>query len=181
MSNTNGRSLRVMRNRLLLAFLMVLTAGHVDAPAAAAQTAKNAAIGGGLGFLGGVVSTVSIVVARARFQNLYLDSAADLIHWQTTPLIVGPTAGVAFGLLGDEVLRGSITGSASGLLIGSVAGAALGWAISTEQEAPWAGGVIGAGVGLNIGGVLGAYLQWREEDDEHRNDEPLVLTVRVPL
>ena len=160
--------------------ILLLTGALAYTPAPAEAQLKEAAIGGGMGFLGGAVSTLSIVVARARFQGRYLDSPQDLIHWQTTPLIVGPAAGVAFGLMGPDVLKGSIIGSTSGLLIGAAAGATLGWILSAEQEAPWAGGVIGAGVGLNMGGAIGAFLAAGDEDDG-TEPAPIELSLRVRL
>ena len=162
--------------------LVLLTLAPFSPPSAAAQL-KNAAIGGVAGFFGGIAMTTSIVVARARLQGQYLDSPSDLVHWQTTPLIAGPAAGVFFGITGEDVLRGSIIGSTSGMLIGAAAGAGLGWIISGEPESPWAGGVMGAGVGLALGGLTGAFLGWQkqQEDDEADAGPPATITLRVPL
>jgi hypothetical protein len=165
--------------RILLVLLMLAPLGP---PGAAAQEVKNAAIGGAAGFMGGIAMTVSIVVARARLQGQYLDSPSDLIHWQTTPMIAGPAAGVFFGLTGEDVLRGSIIGSTSGMLIGAAAGAGLGWLISGEPESPWAGGVMGGGLGLALGGLTGAFLGWKEQDDDAADPgPPATITIRVPL
>lgn len=152
-------------HRVICTGLLMLVLSALAPPAAPAQV-KEAAIGGGVGFLGGAVITLGVVVARARFQRAYLDSVEDVIHWQTAPLILTPAAGVGFGLLGEDVLIGSIVGSTSGMAAGAVAGAGLGWLLSTEAEAPWAGGVIGAGAGMTIGGLLGAYLAWRDQDED---------------
>ena len=164
--------------------MVVLALAPLGPGSAAAQELRNAAIGGGAGFLGGIAMTVAIVVARARLQGQYLDSPSDLIHWQTTPMIAGPAAGVFFGLNGEEVLRGSIVGSTSGMLIGAAAGAGLGWLISGEPESPWAGGVMGGGLGLLVGGLTGAYLGWRaqeKEGDDGGGGAPATLSIRVPL
>jgi len=167
--------------RTIPTLLLTLALLPLAPPPAAAQL-REAAIGGGAGLLGGLAMTLSIVVARARLQGQYLDSRGDLIHWQTTPMIAGPAAGVLFGISGEEVLRGSIIGSTSGMAAGAAAGAGLGWLLSSEPEWPWAGGVIGGGVGLAIGGLTGAYLSWRSHKDDPKPDaEPLTLNIRVPL
>ena len=161
--------------------LILLTLVPLAPPRAVAQVGA-AAIGGGAGFLGGLAMTLSIVVARARLQGQYLDSPGDLIHWQTTPAIAGPTAGVLFGLAGEEVLRGSIVGSTSGMALGAAAGAGLGWLLSAEPEWPWAGGVIGGGVGLAVGGLTGAYMGWREQEDaKKKSAPPTTIELRFPL
>ena len=168
--------------RAVRLLLLLLALAPISPPPAAAQELRNAAIGGAAGFLGGVFMTVSVVVARARFQGQYLDSPSDLVHWQTTPMIAGPAAGVFFGVTGEDVLRGSIVGSTSGMLVGAAAGAGVGWMLSNEPEWPWAGGVIGGGMGLALGGLTGAYLGWKNKEDEgDGGGEPLVLTVRVPI
>lgn len=166
--------------RMVRTLMLVLALLPLASRPAAAQY-REAAIGGGAGFLGGIAMTVSIVVARARLQGQYLDSAGDLIHWQTTPAIAGPAAGVFFGLAGEEVLVGSIIGSTGGMAIGAAAGAGLGWLLSSEQEWPWAGGVIGGGLGLALGGLTGAYLGWRKQEDTTGDRPPATLELRVPL
>jgi hypothetical protein len=163
-------------------FLLLLTLSPLGPTRAAAQL-KQVAIGGAAGFMGGVAMTLSIVVARARLQGQYLDSPSDLVHWQTTPLIAGPAAGVFFGFTGQEVLRGSIIGSTTGMVAGAAAGATLGWVLSAEPEWPWAGGVMGGGVGLAVGGLTGAYLSWRAQadDPDGGGGEPATIVIRVPL
>lgn len=142
----------------------------------------RAAIGAGLGVAGGTAVTIAAVVARARFQSEYLDSAHDLIHWQSTPLIVGPIAGVIFGLAGDEALRGSLYGSLGGMLTGAAVGAGLGYLLSEEQEWPWAGGVIGAGLGLAAGGIVYGVRGWSEDPAPSIDFPDFVrIGVTVPL
>lgn len=158
------------------------------APGAMAQEEEagglaKAAIGGGLGVIGGAAMTLSIVVARAQLQEQFLDSPHDLIHWQTAPMIIGPAAGVVFGLAGEEVLVGSIVGSVLGLVGGAGIGAGAGWLVSAQPEAPWAGGVIGAGMGLAVGGVTGALIAWKGKDDGGSPDPApsMRFGVRMPL
>lgn len=131
----------------------------------------RAAVGAGVGIAGGAVVTASAVVFRARFQQEYMDSADDLIHWQTIPMIAAPAAGIAFGLAGEEAQMGSIVGSTSGMAVGAAVGAGIGWLVSDLQESPWAGGVIGAGVGLTLGGLTGGILGWTRSADEEEGGD----------
>lgn len=160
---------------VLFAALLIPACGQ----AAAAQVAR-AALGSGLGLAGGAVITLSVIVARARFQGAYLESIDDLVHWQTVPLIVAPAVGVMFGLAGRDPLVASIIGSTAGLVFGATAGSVAGWLGSDSPEWPWAGGIIGAGAGLAIGGVLLGARAWLREGDK---DPPPAMSVgfRIPL
>ena len=161
-------------------FLLLLALVPTAPPPAAAQEVGHAVIGGGLGVAGGVAVTMAAVVARARFEHEYVHEPGDLIHWQSTPMIAAPAAGVAFGLAGEEALKGSIVGSITGLAVGAGVGAALGWILSDEAEWPWAGGVIGGGMGLAIGGLAGGLLAWRDRESDGGPRTP-VLTLSIPL
>jgi hypothetical protein len=171
-----------MRTRLLTFFLLAVLLVPGLPQTAAAQIAR-AATGAGIGAAGGVVITVSIVVARARWQGEYLESIDDLIHWQSAPMLLTPAVGVAFGLAGTEPLVASIVGSASGMLLGAAVGAGLGWVSSSSPEWPWAGGVIGAGAGMVIGGLtLGTRAWLRQRGGSADGDPPAAqIGVRLPL
>lgn len=163
--------------------LLALAAGLGSRPAAA-QRVTRAVIGGAIGVAGGTVITLSVIVARARFQGSYLDSVEDLVHWQTLPMAIAPAAGALFGWRSDEALRGSVAGSAAGMVIGTAVGAGIGWLMSDRAEAPWAGGVIGAGLGMTIGGILLGARGWVESGDDGgggSGGEPVRVGVRVPL
>lgn len=147
------------------AFMLALSMISTFPQRALGQVARPA-IGTAVGIAGGAVITLSIVVARARFQEIYLDSAEDLIHWQSAPMLLTPAVGLTFGLAGPEALKGSVIGSTSGMLVGTAVGAGIGWITSADPEAPWAGGVIGAGVGMTLGGLGFGIRNWIE----HRND-----------
>lgn len=147
---------------------------------AAAQVAR-AAIGGGLGLAGGAVITLSVIVARARFQGAYLESIDDLIHWQTVPLIVAPAVGVMFGLAGRDPFVASIVGSTAGMVIGATAGGLAGWLTSDTPEWPWAGAVMGAGAGLTIGGLLLGIRAWVRDDDGDSDSSTTSVGLRIPL
>jgi hypothetical protein len=166
--------------RTIPILLLILTLLPLTPPPASAQV-KEAVIGGAAGFAGGVAMTLAIVVARARIQGQYLDSPSDLVHWQTTPMIAGPASGVFFGLTGEDVLRGSIIGSTTGMLAGAAVGAGLGWMLSGEPEWPWAGGVMGGGVGLALGGLTGAYLGWLHQQDGDGGEPAPAATVQLRL
>lgn len=126
---------------------------------------ERAAIGGAVGVAGGAVVTLGVVVARARLHRQYLDSAEDLIHWQSIPMIAAPAAGVLFGLAGEEALIGSIIGSTTGMVAGAAVGGGLGWLGSTQQEWPWAGAVMGAALGMTAGGIFGGLRGWAGAED----------------
>ncbi|MQA91252.1 MAG: hypothetical protein GEU90_13645 [Gemmatimonas sp.] len=151
--------------RRLVAMLMVVISTAGANPEELSAQAQRPVIGAGAGIAGGVVITLSAIVARARFQREYIDSVEDLIHWQSLPMIAAPAAGVTFGLAGRDALVGSIVGSVSGMAIGTAAGAGIGWLVSRNQESPWAGAVIGAGVGLSVGGLALGLIRWSEDDN----------------
>jgi hypothetical protein len=137
-----------------------------------------------VGVAGGAVITLSIVVARARFQGEYLESIDDLIHWQSTPMLLTPAVGVMFGLAGRDPLVASIVGSTSGMVAGAAVGAGVGWLASGQTESPWAGAVIGAGVGMTAGGLLLGIRSWvrsADDDDDPALEEPLRIGVKIPL
>ena len=168
---------------LLWTLFVVLALAHGTAPKGLAQVGR-AAVGGAVGVGGGAVITFSLIVARARFQNEYIETAEDLIDWTSVPLILTPAVWVAFGLAGRDALVGSIVGSTSGMLIGAGLGAATGWIVSPQAEAPWAGGVIGAGVGLTVGGLLLGIRGWLHGDKGEEGNgggEPVRVGATLPL
>jgi hypothetical protein len=79
--------------------------------------------------------------------------------------VAAPLVGIGFGFVGEEAHKGSIVGSTAGMLLGAAVGTGLGWAVSAQQESPWAGGVIGAGVGMVLGGVGLGLVEWAKDDD----------------
>lgn len=163
--------------------LALLALTLVPRPAEAQRVAR-VAVGGSLGVAGGVGVTLAAITFRARFMDEYLHTPEDLIHWQSTPMIVGPAVGVAFGWMGDEELTGSIVGSVTGLAVGAALGAGMGWVFSEEPESPWSGGLIGGGLGMTVGGLAGGLLAWsRGLDDDGGAPAPPVeiLLVRIPL
>ena len=167
---------------LLACGTLPLVAGEARAQQEEASRLGEAAIGGGLGVVAGAALTLSLVVARAQLQEQYLDSAHDLIHWQTTPMIAGPATGVFFGLQGEEVLTSSVIGSLYGFVAGTAIGSGVGWLASAQPESPWAGGVIGAGLGLSLGGFIGGLRAWKDDDDDSPDPIPaLTLGVRIGL
>lgn len=169
----------VRAGRALMLALALLWGVADPAPA---QSTGRALGGASLGVAGGAVVTFSAIVWRARFQREYLESAEDLVHWTSLPMVVTPAVGVVFGLAGRPALVGSFVGSVAGMVAGSVAGAGVGWIVSRTPESPWAGGVIGAGIGLSLGGIAGGLREWsRDENAELDFPEVLRLSVRVPV
>jgi hypothetical protein len=170
-----------MRTLVLPILIAALLLPSLRTPAAA-QAARGA-VGGAIGVAGGAVITLSVVVARARWQQEYLESIDDLIHWQSAPMILTPAVGVLFGLAGREPLRASIVGSTAGLAAGAAVGAGLGALLSSAPEWPWAGGVIGAGAGMTAGGLVLGMRAWiRQRDGAEDEAAPATrLEVRIPL
>ena len=165
------------------AFLIALAQMPMPAKPLLAQATK-AAIGTAVGVGGGAVITMSIVVARARFEGRYLESVDDLIHWQSVPMILTPAVGLFFGLGGAKPLNASIIGSVSGMAIGAAVGAGIGWMAASDQEAPWAGGMIGAGAGMVVGGLLlggRAWLESRKDEEPGEPGEPARIEFRLPI
>ncbi len=168
-------------SRMLWSLLLALLLMPLTTMPTLAQVGR-AAIGGAVGVPGGAVVTMAVVVARARFQRQYLDSAEDLIHWQSVPMIAGPATGVVFGLAGKDALVGSIVGVTAGTVVGAAVGAGIGWIASPTPESPWSGGVIGAGIGLTLGGLLGGLRGWsRDEDPDIPFPDVLRLGFSVPV
>ena len=171
-----------MRDTLLI--LLIAAVLGPGFPRAAMAQAARAATGGAVGVAGGAVITLSIVVARARWQGQYLDSVDDLIHWQSAPMLLTPAVGVMFGLAGRDPLVSSIIGSTTGMLVGTAVGGGLGWAFSTSPESPWAGAVIGAGAGMTIGGLALGLRAWRRQIEDRNGTDPpppVQIGVRIPL
>lgn len=164
---------------MVIALIAVVLAIGVRPPEVGAQQAGRAAIGAGIGVGGGVVITLSVIVARARFQGEYLASVDDLLHWQTLPMILTPATGAIFGWRSREALEGSVKGSVGGMLVGTALGAGVGWLSSNSAESPWAGGVIGAGVGLTIGGIVMGLRGWANDDEG--SGEPVTVGFRVRI
>lgn len=170
-----------MRTALLTVIIVLLLVPGWQR-AAAAQVVRAAA-GGAIGTAGGAVITMSIVVARARWQGEYLESIDDLIHWQSAPMLLTPAVGVMFGLAGRDPLVASVVGSTGGMVAGAAVGAGLGWALSTSSEWPWAGAVIGAGAGMTVGGLALGLRAWRRQGagDGEGDAPPVQVGVRIPL
>lgn len=171
-----------MMRAMILNAAAVLLLGPLTAAPAPAQQVGRAAIGGVVGIAGGAATTLATVVARARLQEEYVESADDLIHWQSVPMIAAPAAGMLFGLAGEDALKGSLVGSSAGLVIGATVGAGLGWLLSDSPEDPWAAGIVGAGVGLAAGGLIGGLRAWSR--DEHADLEfpsALRFAITVPV
>ena len=153
-------------------------------PSKAFGQAAKAAMGTAVGVAGGAVITMSVIVARARFQGEYIDAAEDLIHWQSLPMLLTPAVGLAFGIGGSEPLKGSVIGSTSGMAIGAALGAGVGWLTSSDPEAPWAGGAIGAGLGMTAGGLYLGIRNWlrtRDSDAALEAGEPVRVGIQLPL
>lgn len=167
-------------HRIIYGSLLILVAVPWPARPAPAQV-ERAAIGGAIGAGGGAVITLSAVVARARFQEDYLESMQDLIHWQSIPMIAAPAAGVAFGWAGVEPLKWSIIGSVGGMALGTAVGAGVGWLSTDQASGPWAGGAIGAGVGLTLGGLLGGVLAWTKGESNGGAPAGPAVEIRIPL
>lgn len=168
--------------RVMIALVLIAMAFGRWSPTPAVAQVGRMAVGAGVGVAGGGVITLAVIVARARFQNVYIESADDLIHWQSLPMILTPAVGAVFGYVGRDALVGSIIGSTSGMVAGALIGAGVGWLASETPESPWAGGVIGAGVGMTLGGLALGIRGWVQEDNEDNGpSEGVRIGVRFRL
>jgi hypothetical protein len=167
--------MRRVFNQLLI--VSMLLSGNATNAAAQVPPAARAAISGGVGLAEGVIVSLAVIVARARFQNDYVESPRDVLDWgwKAIPVVAAPVAGVAFGLAGDDAFSHSLAGSAAGIAIGASVGGLVGRLTSDAPENTWAGAIIGAGAGLTIGRVLFGVLEWNDGDDDDPPSMSLVF------
>ena len=169
--------------RTTLGVVLVLLALVPSCTQTAFAQVARAGIGGAVGVAGGAVITMSIVVARARIQNVYLESADDLIHWQSVPMLLTPAVGIMFGIAGKEPLKASVLGSTSGMLLGAGVGGAVGWLTSNDPQVPWAWAMMGAGAGMTVGGLALGIRAWTKDRDADSGGPSLPamrLGIRIP-
>jgi hypothetical protein len=123
-----------------------------------AQEPQSRAVATTLGILAGAAGggyvTVAVVVTEARF-GLYIHDIDDVLGWRSAPFLIGSLAGGGLGFYNPERLQGAVVYGAGGLVLGGLAGLAIGSAIWEPPEGRWAGAAIGAGVGLIIGNIVG--------------------------
>jgi len=164
----------------LICIIAAFFAGAPGNVGAQAAPVARATVSGAVGVAEGAVVALAIAVARARFQEKYVESAGDLIgwNWRSVPLLVGPLEGITFGLAGDAPFANSIVGSASGFVIGATAGAVIGRLVSDSPESTWAGGIIGAGAGITVGRLLMGVLNWNDDGSESRS-VPVVFYIAI--
>lgn len=142
---------------LALAAALVVAAAADPAPAHA-QEVVPALVGAGVGFLGGGVATLSMVVGRARWESEYITGTGDLVGLTGAPLVIGTATGLAIGLWDEDRLRRSVIGGAGGMVLGIGTGWVAGIVFGDRRADKWAGAVIGAGIGLAAGALTGALL-----------------------
>jgi hypothetical protein len=163
-------------HRLGIAVLAVLAAAPVT-PAPAGAQAGPALVGAGVGFLGGGVATLSLVVGRARWESEYIGGAADLVGLNGAPVVIGTATGVAIGLWDEDRLRQAVIGGGGGMVLGIGTGWVAGTILGDRRADKWAGAVIGAGIGLAAGALVGALLP---PDGEPGDGEGAVAALRRP-
>jgi hypothetical protein len=106
-----------------------------------------------VGAVAGVVLTLGVVVARARFEGYYLDSTSDVFGWMGLPVPIAVAVGAAAGWRSAGLLLELMRAAFAGVVVGAAIGAAVGAISSPEPEDRWAGAVVGGAVGL-LAGVL---------------------------
>jgi hypothetical protein len=163
---------RVLSELLTVSILLFGSTRNAEAQL---PPAARAAISGGIGVAEGTIASLAIMVARARFQDEYVESPRDVLSWgwQAIPVVLAPIQGLAFGLAGKDAFSHSLAGSAAGMAIGATVGGLIGHLVSDAPENTWAGAIIGAGAGLTIGRVLFGVLGWNDGDE----DEPPTMSV----
>jgi len=101
------------------------------------------------GLIGGVILTLGLLVARARFQGAYFHDPDELIGWVGLPLVLGPIAGAWMGAAHPPG-RSIVPAAAGGLSVGVAVGAALG-TLGGDPSWKWAGLTMGGAAGLVLG------------------------------
>ncbi len=124
--------------------------------------------GGALGLATGLGVSTGVVVARARFENRYVESVHDLLGPDGVPIALGVVGGVAVGLAGAAPLAGAAAGVVAGGAVGAGVGAAVGVATTPDPEGTWTWGILLGAAGMLLGGGLGLALAWRRRGRRHR-------------
>lgn len=137
----------------------------------------RAVAGAVVGTAAGLGVALGIVVARAHFDNHYLESTRDLLHWQLVPVPLGTLLGAAAGWVGPALLAGTALGLLGGVALGALAGAVVGAATSPEPMDRWAGGVMGAALGIVLGVVVGLRLARRRSRERAGRSGALSLAL----
>jgi hypothetical protein len=101
------------------------------------------------GAVGGLILTLGLVVARARFQGAYFHDPDELVGWVGLPLLLGPILGAWIGAA-HPPSRSIVPAAAIGLTVGVTLGAALGM-FGEDPASKWAGLVMGGAGGLALG------------------------------
>lgn len=107
-----------------------------------------------IGLLIGLALTLAMVTGRARFQQHYLEAADELVGPMGSPMVVGVVAGGALGWTGSRALAALAGGSFGGGAAGALAGWAIGSAASDQNADRWAGGIMGAALGAVAGTLV---------------------------
>lgn len=166
---------RIMRYGIYLFLIMAMLVPAGRWGVAAQAPIARAAISGGVGLAEGVVVSLAILVARAEFEEEYVESISDVV---SVPLFVAPVVGVTFGLAGRDAFASSMIGSAAGMAIGATAGGLIGRFTSDDPESSWAGAIIGAGAGLTVGRLLLGILEWHDDGGSGRPS--MSIGFRIP-
>lgn len=144
-------------------------------------TAVRAIGGGALGLAAGTAVAMGVVVARARFENVYIESMRDVISWQGAPIPLGALAGGAAGVAGGAVLAGATGGMLLGGGAGALVGAAAGAALSSDPQDRWVGGVMGGALGVLLGFIAGWLVARRRNARRSRRRTGPAVAALLPV
>jgi hypothetical protein len=118
------------------------------------------------GFLTGTLVTTGIVVFQARMGE-YIYGLDELITLRPAvmPILLGPVAGIALGATSPETLKRAGRGALIGAVGGAAIGSVAGHLIYGSSDGRWAGGIIGAATGVLAGSILFAVVRPSRDED----------------
>lgn len=125
-----------------------------------------------IGFLLGVMVTLALVTALARFRQFYIEGVSDLDGPIGAPVLLGPLIGAVMGWRSSRDLAAATAGTFVGAAAGIGVGVFIAWAAGAPVADHWAGATVAGGIGALAGASLALLRQ-------HRSAARAVVVVAV--